>query len=197
MAATIWPSKRLTTIMQQLLNKLQARHPELRFSAGKQFCWSPETSEIFYKKFPADGKQLTVEENQQARWSLLHETGHALLEHRNYQADFELLRMEVAAWEKARELAAELEIIIDGDHVQDCLDTYRDWLYKRSICPNCTTKCLQQDDYRHYRCFNCHTVWKVSTSRFARAYRATKNIPQPATFFLRQNCPHRSSAISK
>lgn len=162
--------------MKILITKLQQQFPQLVFTAGSQFCWSPETSEIFYK---------TTARGKQATWSLLHETGHALLEHKNYQADFHLIRLEVEAWEKARQLAADLNISIDEDHIQDCLDTYRDWLYKRSICPTCTTKCLQQADYAHYRCFNCHTLWSVSSSRFCRAYRSIKHGAQPvATFHL-------------
>jgi hypothetical protein len=148
--------------MQTLIAKLQARFPELRFTSGKQFYWSPESGEIFYK---------TGAKGRKAVWSLLHESGHALLGHRDYRADIELLKLEVAAWQKAQALAAELELTIDPDHIQDCLDTYRDWLYKRSICPDCSAKCLQQGDFVHYRCFNCHKVWKVSTNRFTRAYR--------------------------
>jgi len=157
--------------MDKLIAELQSKFPALRFTPGKQFCWSPETGEIFYKAH-ARGKQAT--------WSLLHETGHALLEHHGYKADFELLRLEAAAWERAHGLAEGLGLAIDEDHVQDCLDTYRDWLYKRSICPACTTKCLQQGDFVHYRCFNCHTTWRVTASRFCRAYRSTKNIEQVA-----------------
>ena len=155
--------------MDKLITELQARFPQLRFTAGDQFCWSPETGEILYK---------TNARGSHATWSLLHETGHALLGHQSYKTDFELLRLEVAAWERARQLAADLGLKIDEDHIQDCLDTYRDWLYKRSICPTCSTKCLQQGDFVHYRCFNCHTTWRVTPSRFARAYRATKNVPQ-------------------
>lgn len=160
--------------MQLIINKLNSRYPSLHFSAGKQFCWSPETGEIFY---------IEGSDNEHAVWSLLHETGHALLEHAGYQADVELLRLEVDAWKKARELADSLGVVIDENHVQDCLDTYRDWLYKRSICPTCHTKCLQQDDHIHYRCFNCHTVWRVSSSRFCRSYRTTKNIAQESPVF--------------
>lgn len=161
--------------MQSTLDSLGSSYPQLRFTAGNQFCWSPETEEIIYKQ-TAHGPR--------AVWSLLHEAGHALLQHAGYQADYELIRLEVAAWEKARELAAALEVMIDEDHIQDCLDTYRDWLYKRSICPSCASKCLQQGDYAHYRCFNCHTVWRVTPSRFCRAYRSTKNVKQPAVFHL-------------
>jgi hypothetical protein len=155
--------------MQKLIDKLQAEFPSLHFTAAKEFYWSPESSEIFYNA-GARGRQAT--------WALLHETGHALLGHASYKADFELVRLEVAAWERAQQLAQHLELSIDEDHIQDCLDTYRDWLYKRSICPNCTTKCLQQGDFVHYRCFNCHTTWRVTASRFCRAYRRRKNITQ-------------------
>jgi len=85
--------------------------------------------------------------------------------------------LEVDAWERARRLASDLGTEIDEDHIQNCLDTYRDWLDKRSICPTCTTKCLQQGDFIHYRCFNCRSVWKVTANRFGRAYRSTKLAP--------------------
>ncbi|MGC1177182.1 MAG: hypothetical protein WA843_03870 [Candidatus Saccharimonadales bacterium] len=157
--------------MEKLIVRLQRLFPELTFTPGKQFYWSPESSEIFYKS-GADGAQ--------AIWSLLHETGHALLKHATYKADFELLTMEVAAWERARVLAQEIGASIDEDHIQDCLDTYRDWLYKRSICPTCSTKSLQQSDFVHYRCFNCNTRWQVSASRFHRTYRQNKELAQKA-----------------
>lgn len=155
--------------LEAVIGELQARFPGLRFTPGRQFYWSPETGEIFYEA-GRPGKR--------AVWSLLHETGHALSGHRSYQGDFELLRLEIDAWERARQVAADLGISLDEDHIQNNLDTYRDWLYKRSICPGCGTKCLQQGDFVHYRCFNCHTVWRVSASRFCRAYRRRKGIPQ-------------------
>jgi hypothetical protein len=150
--------------MQPLLKQLAARFPALTYSVGKQFCWSPETQEIFYRADAVDSKDT---------WSLLHETGHAVLGHRAYQADFELLQMEIAAWEQARSLSLDFGINIDEDHIQDCLDTYRDWLHQRSVCPNCSAQSMQEADYVHYRCYNCHTVWRVSANRFARTYRKT------------------------
>ena len=154
-----------------MLEKLQARFPKLSFVAGERFCWSPTTHEVIYDVARTD---------ETAAWSLLHETGHALLDHQSYLADFELLKIEMAAWSRARELGTELGVTIDEDHIQDCLDTYRDWLYKRSICPTCSTKALQQSDFVHYRCYNCHTTWKVTPSRFCRAYRSMKHVPQVA-----------------
>jgi hypothetical protein len=172
MGATILQSNGL--VMDKLLAELAIRFPELSFIPGRQFYWSPETEEVVYAKDPDKS-------DQQKCWSLLHETGHGLLRHCAYHADFELIRLEVAAWEKARLLAREFQIEIDENHIQDCLDTYRDWLYKRSICPSCTTKCLQQQDFSHYRCFNCHAVWRVTPSRFCRSYRSTKNVTAAAT----------------
>lgn len=153
-----------------MLEQLQTRFPDLQFVADKRFCWSPLTRQIGYDASRTD---------EAADWSLLHETGHALLGHDGYQGDFELLTLELTAWNKARELAADFNIKINEDHIEDCLDTYRDWLYKRSICPQCTNRALQQNDQVHYRCFNCHKVWRVTPSRFCRAYRATKNL-QPS-----------------
>jgi IrrE N-terminal-like domain len=161
-------------LMDKLITLLHEQFPDLAFTPGRQFVWSPETNEIIYKN-TATG--------QRAVWSLLHETGHALLNHQGYKADFELLRLEIEAWQRARQLAADLDLTIDEDHIEDCLDTYRDWLYKRSICPTCSTKCLQQGDFVHYRCFNCHTAWRVTASRFCRAYRTTKHVSQVATSF--------------
>lgn len=153
--------------MGQTLEYLQAKFPSLTYRQGAAFCWSPETNEILYPR-----KHI----GERSAWSLLHETSHALLGHRSYAADFELVRMEVMAWDKAKELAKEIGITIDEDHIQDCLDSYRDWVYARSICPRCRNKSLQQDDLQHYRCFNCHNAWRVTPSRFCRAYRATKDV---------------------
>jgi hypothetical protein len=157
--------------MEELVAKLTKDFPSIKFSPGKQFCWSPETHEVIYRQ---------NSKSDESSWSLLHETGHAVLQHKTYQADVALLRLEVEAWTKAKDLASNYGIEIGEDHIEDCLDTYRDWLYKRSICPTCNAKCLQQEDFIHYKCFNCHTVWKVSPNRFCRAYRSTKNVSSAA-----------------
>ena len=151
--------------MERLLNKLRLTYPGVRFVSGSVFCWSPETQEVM---FTDQGEAGT------AHWSLLHETSHALLNHKTYSSDFELLQLEVMAWEKAKELASDFSVKIDENHIQDCLDSYRDWIYARSVCPHCGVKSLQQSDLKHYRCFNCHETWQVTPSRFCRAYRATK-----------------------
>ena len=148
--------------MNKLIADIKSKYPKLKFKKSNSFYWSPATKEIFYDQ-DASGKLN--------EWSLLHETGHALLDHKHYDADFVLIKLEVQAWQKAKEVASSLGIDIDDDHIQDCLDTYRDWLYKRSVCPKCSNKSLQEGDFRHYRCFNCHMRWRVSNSRFCRTYR--------------------------
>ncbi|HSX47711.1 MAG TPA: hypothetical protein VLF63_02965 [Patescibacteria group bacterium] len=153
--------------MQELIVKLKKKYPEVKFKSGHQFYWSPKTNQVIYK----EGSN-----NIHDTWSLLHETGHALLNHATYKSDYELINIEVAAWHKAQDLAKQFNLEIDKDHIEDCLDTYRDWVYNRSICPNCTAKSIQQENYHQYRCFNCKTVWRVSTNRFCRTYRVTKNI---------------------
>jgi hypothetical protein len=152
--------------METSLSKLKKAFPGLNFVAGNRFSWSPAKQQVIYKQGAGTSDTVAV-------WSLLHEVGHALLDHNNFNYDFELLRLEADAWTKAGELAVQLEQQIDPDHIQDCLDTYRDWLYQRSTCPICTNTSLQTDSHT-YNCFNCGTVWHVSSSRLCRAYRRIK-----------------------
>lgn len=156
--------------MRTLAKKLALAHPELTFVAGNSFYWSPETCEVHYDD--------TKHDQPSSIWSLLHETSHGLLGHTTYRADLELLHLEVAAWDHALVLARTHEITIDDEYVQDCLDTYRDWLYRRSLCPGCGAQCLQMDATAYYRCFNCHTRWHVSPSRFCRPYRRSSGARQ-------------------
>jgi len=152
--------------MKEVVARLVKDFPEIRFARGKTFCWSPQTRTVTYS---------SVHSSEVSAWSLFHEVGHALLDHRGYDSDFELLLLEVRAWEKAVELAKTYGVEIDSDHVQDCLDTYRDWIHQRSTCPQCGNQSLQEDS-RTYRCFNCRSVWKVTASRFCRPYRRTHGI---------------------
>ena len=146
--------------MESLVKRLQHQHPYLRFVEGRRASWSAEKQSITY----------TPTTEASAAWALLHEVGHALLGHGSYESDMDLVSKEVAAWVRARELAAEHVISINEEHVQACLDTYRDWVHQRSICPTCRSHALQPSRSL-YRCLNCGNAWKVSTSRFCRPYR--------------------------
>ncbi len=156
--------------MIELLRKLRIDFPTITFKAGRQFYWSPKNREVIYNKT----RQDTIIDP----YSLLHELGHALLEHQNYESDLELVEMESQAWQKAQEISRVYGITIEDDHIQDCLDTYRDWLHQRSSCPQCSNRSFQQNP-REYHCFNCGADWSVSTSRFCRPYRMIAKTKTP------------------
>ncbi len=152
--------------MKDLLAKLIIDYPNISFKLGKNFSWSPKDQTVFYNFSDTD--------NKNAEWSLLHELGHANLNHNTYSTDIELVKLECDAWEKAKQISHKYGYEIDEDHIQDCIDTYRDWLHQRSACPNCEAHCIQKDSST-YNCFNCGQSWGVTSSRFCRPYRLKKN----------------------
>jgi hypothetical protein len=166
--------------MEALLGKLKQDFPALHFTAGDSFYWCPETSEVFYNA-SSSGKRKSLHDS----WSLLHEVSHATLNHTSYKTDFELVRLEAAAWAAAKKLAKRYHINIDEEYIQDCIDTYRDWLYRRCLCPTCSTQSLQADSAEYYHCFNCQSSWRVTSSRFCRPYRRTHQL-EPALVFQLQ-----------
>jgi hypothetical protein len=159
MAATILRGNSME--IDSLVQKLESAFPQFTFTASKQACWSPETRQVHYS---------ANSDVQTAAWSLLHELGHALLNHKSYNTDVDLLQKEVAAWTKAANIASDFNITIEEEYAQNCLETYRNWLYKRSTCPECGTHGIQSEG-RQYYCLNCTARWNVSISRFCRPYR--------------------------
>ena len=142
-----------------LIDKLRKDFPAVTFEHGETFRWSPQSHKITYKMSDKDDV-----------WAAFHELGHAVLGHKQYSSDFELLRLEVSAWDQACKIAQDYGHSIGTDHIQNCLDTYREWLHRRSTCPQCNSRSLQQSATL-YHCFNCQTDWKVTASRFCRPYR--------------------------
>lgn len=145
-----------------LLDRIRADYPDLSFVEDACFSWHAKENRVSFKQ--SRGRA------DHSAWALLHELGHALLGHASYRYDIELIRLETVAWDKARELAQTYGLTIAGDYIQDCLDTYRDWLHLRATCPTCFARSLQAAP-RRYRCFNCQTEWQVSRSRLCRPYR--------------------------
>lgn len=148
--------------MKTLLDQLKLQYPNIAFAEGDSFFWSPSDSTVTYA--PSSTRP------EVAAWSLLHEVSHGILGHTGYDSDFQLIQLEAEAWSHAKKLGKQFGISIDSEHIQDCLDTYRDWLHRRSTCPTCSMVSTQQDS-RTYKCFNCKTSWHVSNSRFCRPYR--------------------------
>lgn len=140
--------------------------PQFTFIERGDFVWSPNKNTVYFNQ--------ELLEEPTGRMALLHEIGHALLGHQDFDFDVELLSMEMDAWEKARELSKQFSLEIDEDHVDDCIDSYRSWLHNRSQCPKCHTTSSQIDN-EHYSCFMCHTKWKVSASQAKRTHRKIVN----------------------
>lgn len=152
---------------KNFIEKLAKDYPQFKFVHGTEEQWSPKTMTISYNP---DQPALKI------RYGTLHELAHALLGHTDYQSDFELLKLEAKAWELASSIGKKYGVQIDQDHIQNCLDTYRDWLHRRSKCPTCGMHVLQ-DSSASYRCHNCGEKWNVSSGRFVRSYRRRDKSP--------------------
>lgn len=125
-----------------LLKTLENTYVEFNFRAAERFSFRPPKTIYF------------VQNDENFDSLILHELGHALLGHRNFKTDVERLKMERAAWEKGREIAANLKIDIDNDLIETELDSYRDWLHQRSKCKKCGLTRYQTPDGK-YHCPNC------------------------------------------
>jgi S-adenosylmethionine/arginine decarboxylase-like enzyme len=161
MAVSSLQNKNLPT-QAKLLKVFKSTYPNVGFKAGSEFTWSPKSATITY----------VIDESKDPihTYALLHEIAHADLHHNTFNDDFDLLQLEVAAWERARAIGISVNIAIDEEHMQDCLDTYRDWLHARAQCPACGVVSLQAKD-GSYTCFNCKTGWKVPKSQLCRVRR--------------------------
>jgi ribosomal protein L37AE/L43A len=147
-----------------LVDRISAEYIDFKFKMGRQEHWSPKTQTITYNP---------EEPFEKFSFGLLHELAHAVLGHSTYGSDFELLKLEGEAWSLAAKLGKRYGVSISEDHIQNCLDTYRDWLHRRSACPKCGIHTLQKDS-SSYQCYNCQSVWQVSSGRFVRPYRKTQ-----------------------
>ena len=126
------------------LEQLQDDFPEFRFKNGKKFTFRPPHTIIVGPEEPF------------FELLLLHEVSHGILGHRDFGLDVERIKMESAAWEKARKLATRYNIEIDEDFIEGELDTYRDWLHKKSRCPKCGL--TQFQDTNGYHCPRCENL---------------------------------------
>ncbi len=136
--------------LASLVTKLQHGYPTLTFTLSDRFYYHvPDT--IFYST-------STDASTNQSCLLLLHELGHYLINHNEYQSDVELIKIEALAWAKAKTLAAKYQIPWDDDFIEDQLDTYRDWLHANSLCPNCQLTGFQ-DDRGLYHCPLCNKTW--------------------------------------
>lgn len=141
------------TKLNDVLVQLQNQDTSVKYIAGNEFKWSYKERTITY-----------INNNEYTSiWALIHESAHAQLNHNNYKTDQQLLTLEMQAWQRAKTIANSLDVKIDQDYIEDCLDTYRDWLHKRSTCPTCHIASTQ-NNVGTYKCFNCLCCWNVPVS---------------------------------
>lgn len=155
--------------IDSLVSSIARSHPSLTLQSGDDFSWNPDTNTLTY------GDMSTTHSTS----LLLHELAHALLKHNSYTRDIELIKIEREAWDHARQiLAHEYGVTIPESVAEDSLDTYRDWIHKRSLCPSCGINGVQESR-TVYRCIHCHQRWTVNEARTCRLKRTriNKNTP--------------------
>lgn len=148
-----------------LLIKIQQKYPTVAFVKDTDFYWSSKDQSVHtgFKEY-----------SEIEYWTLFHEIAHCLLKHESFGSDYELLKMELEAWEKAKPIARQFKNTISHAHIEDCLDTYRDWLHKRSLCSQCNTNGIQMSPNK-YRCITCNGTWRVTQKQSCRVYRIQKD----------------------
>lgn len=134
-----------------LIAKLKKTYPEINIEFSDDYKWSPSSNIVFIpKKYEPS--------------YLLHEFGHGLCNHKDYDLAIDLVRHEQEAWDKAYELAKKFKVKIKDDLVADSMTSYYTWLHKRAICPKCHEEGLEIEK-NSYKCFFCNCSWKVNEAR--------------------------------
>ncbi len=136
-----------------ILNNLKEIFPNIKQSRGKYYKWNPVDETVYY---PNDEE---INFNY-----LLHEYGHALLHHNDYELAIDLVAMEQEAWLKTIEIADKLNFKIDENLANEAINSYRIWMQKRSTCPNCSNAGIETKK-NNYKCLICSCSWKVNDAK--------------------------------
>src|SRR5581483_10055815 len=91
---------------KKFIERIEADYPQFNFKAGRQEHWSPRTKTITYEP-----------EAPNLKYGLLHELAHALLGHDSYHNDFELVKLESQAWQKAASIGQKYGVKINDEHI--------------------------------------------------------------------------------
>lgn len=137
-----------------LVAELIRDFPQFTFKQGGQFRWEPDSLTVHYAMVKTERDKAT----------LLHELGHAMCGHTDFEHDIELIKMEREAWTKAEAIATDYGVAIKESLVEESLDTYRDWLDARSRCPRCNQTGIQEGEGT-YQCLICNFGWRVNDAR--------------------------------
>lgn len=160
MVATTTP--KASSVYKQIVDD----YPDIKFVIGNDFSWSPDKQTVYHPSI----------KNYSQLYQLLHEVGHAKLEHRDYPSDASLIDMELAAWQYTVDKLAPrygLNLSIDDPLIESALDSYRQWLHDRSICPHCGAIGLEKSPGR-YSCLSCQQDWRVNEARSCQLRRYKK-----------------------
>ena len=125
------------------LEKIRGDYSEVRFVPGSRFSFRPPKTVVFRDNSDSAAPLL-----------LLHELGHFLTGRFDFKTEIERLKIEVMAWEKAKELAPLYGVFIDEDLIESELDSYRDFLHQKSRCPECGLTRFQTPD-KAWHCPKC------------------------------------------
>lgn len=129
MVATSMPSP-----INPYISLIQSSFPDFSYKNGKKYTYIPPKTIVLGPQEP------------HCELLLLHEVSHAILGHKSFKTDVERLKIESAAWDKAKTLAKALKIPFDADFAENHLDSYRNWLHSRSLCPTCHVTRFQTPD---------------------------------------------------
>ena len=126
--------------------RVKTDFPSLKFVTGRKFAFRPPKT-VVLPEDTSDCNPLLV----------LHEIGHALIGIFDFSTEIDRLKIEVMAWEKARELCSRYKVEVDEDLIQGELDSYRDWLHQKSRCPECGLTRFQTPD-GVFHCPKCDII---------------------------------------
>ncbi len=126
----------------------------ITFTQGEQFSWQPKVKTITYNPNTASVNEL-----------LLHECGHATLGHNDQPHGINLIDRERDAWDEAKRIATYTDTTIQDETVDEALDSYRDWLHARSLCPSCGATGVQNSQKPEFSCLACGHIWRVNDGR--------------------------------
>lgn len=131
-----------------LLEKIKLDYPNVKFISSDFFSYSFSNQSINLNLNDINLPTL-----------LLHELAHYCLKHKMFKYDIELLDMERKAWEYASNtLAPKYKVAINTECKEESIESYRNWIYERSKCPNCQSTGFQNKD-ASYTCIDCNTTW--------------------------------------
>ena len=138
------------------LASLTAAYPDFSFKPGKKFKFRPKKT-IYYIPPELFANSPSSSSLETFPLLLCHELAHALLGHFSYKTDLERLKIEVEAWEETKNLCEKFKIPFSKELASIELDSYRDWLDKKSRCKTCGMTRFETPDGT-YCCPRCNLL---------------------------------------